>query len=108
MAASRLAPYFGMAKNDLKGFQLSLYSFTPLLAAGVINLLPSFSNLIVFAGLYGLYILSLGLPILMAPPKEKALPYTILLILVMVTLYWIVEKISWAFLTVYGPHLPKV
>jgi hypothetical protein len=108
MAVSRLAPYFGMARNDQKGFLLSLYSFTPLVAAGLINLLPSFSNLIVFAGLYGLYILSLGIPILMTPPKEKALPYTILVILVMVILYWIIEKLSWAFLTVYGPHLPKV
>lgn len=48
--------------------------------AGIFQLLPALAILAALGGLYGLYLLYLGLPVLMKTPAEKALTYTIVVI----------------------------
>jgi len=69
-----LAPNFGAQKNFANALKLTVYSYTPSWLAGVFLLIPGLSFLTIL-GLYGLYLLWLGLPPLMQAPRDKALPY---------------------------------
>lgn len=69
-----LAPTFGAQKNFPNALKLTVYSYTPGWLAGVFLLIPGLSFLSIL-GLYGLYLMWLGLPPLMQAPREKALPY---------------------------------
>ncbi len=105
---SILASNFGATRDDVKGFQVALYSYSPMLAAGILNLIPSLSVLIFFVGLYGLYILYIGLPIVMGIPKQKSLPYTVVIIIAVVLISLIRSWITGAILGAYGPSLPEI
>jgi len=69
-----LAPTFGAQKNFSNALKLTVYSYTPSWLAGIFLLVPGLSFLAIL-GLYGLYLLWLGLPPLMQVPRDKALPY---------------------------------
>lgn len=69
-----LAPRFGGEKNFANAVKLSAYSHTPLWLAGIFLLVPGL-NFLLILGLYGFYLLWIGLPMLMKVPHEKALPY---------------------------------
>jgi len=69
-----LAPTFGAQKNFPNALKLTVYSYTPAWLAGIFLLIPGLSFLSIL-GLYGLYLLWLGLPPLMQTPRDKALPY---------------------------------
>jgi hypothetical protein len=69
-----LAPRFGAEKNFANAVKLSAYSHTPLWLAGIFLLVPGLSFLLIL-GLYGFYLLWIGLPMLMKVSDDKALPY---------------------------------
>ena len=71
-----LAPTFGGQKNPIQALKIAVYSYTPAWLAGVLQIVPLLSLLAIFAALYGIYLLYLGLPRLMKSPQDKALPYT--------------------------------
>lgn len=75
-----LAPHFGGEKNRIQAFKVATYSMTAAWVAGVFQLLPALAIIAALGGLYGLYLLYLGLPVLMKAPAEKALTYTIVVI----------------------------
>jgi len=75
-----LAPTFGGQKNLQNALKLTAYSYTPAWLAGIFLLIPGLSFLAIL-GLYGLYLLFLGLPPLMQAPRDKALPYAIAIVL---------------------------
>lgn len=69
-----LAPTFSGRRNMLSAFKVSAYSLTPTWLAGVFALIPALSFLTLL-GLYGVYLLYLGLPRLMQAPEDKAVGY---------------------------------
>jgi hypothetical protein len=69
-----LAPRFGGEKNFANAVKLSAYSHTPLWLAGIFLLVPGL-NFLLILGVYGFYLLWIGLPMLMKVPHDKALPY---------------------------------
>jgi len=71
-----LAPRFGAKKNFPNAVKLSVYSHTPLWLAGIFLLVPGLSFLLIL-GLYGVYLLQVGLPLLMGVPEDRALRYAI-------------------------------
>jgi hypothetical protein len=71
-----LAPRFGGEKNFANAVKLSVYSHTPLWLAGIFLLIPGL-NFLLILGVYGVYLLWTGLPLLMRVPAEKALPYAV-------------------------------
>ncbi len=75
-----LAPTFRAEKNSAQALKVAVYSFTPAWVAGVFQILPALSILTVFGGLYGLYLLYLGLPRLMKCSQEKAVGYTAIVV----------------------------
>jgi hypothetical protein len=74
-----LAPTFGSQKSFASALKLTVYSYTPSWLAGVFLLIPALSFLSIL-GLYGLYLLWLGLPPVMKTPPEKAIWYTIVIV----------------------------
>lgn len=74
MIVDVLAPTFGGQKNFGNALKLAVYSYTPYWLASVFLLVP-FLKFLVILGLYGVYLLYLGLPALMKVPKEKAFLY---------------------------------
>jgi len=67
-----LAPTFGASRNPANALKLAVYSHTPCWLAGIFLLSPGLWVLRIL-GLYGLYLMWLGLPVLMkAPSSEKS------------------------------------
>jgi hypothetical protein len=69
-----LAPTFDAQKNQPNALKLAVYSMTAAWVAGVFLLIPALSFLSIL-GLYGLYLLWVGLPPLMKVPEEKSVGY---------------------------------
>jgi hypothetical protein len=74
-----LAPTFGSQKSFASALKVTVYSYTPSWLAGVFLLIPGLRFLTIL-GLYGLYLLWLGLPPVMKTPPEKAIWYTIVIV----------------------------
>jgi len=108
MVISLLATTFGSTRDDVKGLKVAVYTYTPFLAAGILYIIPSLSPLVFIAGLYGLYLLYIGLPIVMGTPKEKSLAYTVVVIVAVILIYIIVGSITGAILGAFGPSLPRI
>ncbi len=74
LIADALALTFGGRKNFGSALKLTVYSYTPAWLCGFFFLIPGLRFLTIL-GLYGLYLLWLGLPVLMKSPQEKSLLY---------------------------------
>ena len=77
----RLAPGFGGRRDASAALKLTVYGFTPGWIAGVFNVVPALSALAVVGALYGAYVISLGLPVLMRCPAAKAVGYAVVAVL---------------------------
>ena len=88
-----LAPSFKTKQNKMQALKLVSYAATPWLLLGIINIFPAAALISLIGGLYGLYILYLGIPILMGTGKEQQMPFFIIglivYIIVMGVIYWI-------------------
>jgi hypothetical protein len=69
-----LAPKFGGQRNYSRALRLTVYSSTPLWLAGIFLLVPG-ASFLVLLGVYGLYLMWIGMPVLMHSPKDETLPY---------------------------------
>lgn len=76
-----LAPSFGGTKSSVQAMKVAAFSMTAAWLAGIFAAVPSISFLGI-VGLYSLYLLYLGLPRLMQATDDKAMPYTLAVILV--------------------------
>jgi hypothetical protein len=88
-----LAPNFGATRNFNNAFSLVVYSYTPMMVASVLFIIPSLGILATLAGLYGLYVLFLGLKPLMKSPDDKTTTYFIISLVVLVVVYAVILKI---------------
>ncbi len=70
-----MAPAFKTEKNFGRAMQLTAYSFTPVFFAGALFFFPFLSFLANLAGLYGVFVLLIGLPIVMKTPKNNQIGY---------------------------------
>lgn len=95
--ASFLAPRFGGEADLLKGFKLAAYSATAAWLAGIFTLIPVLSPLGI-VGLYSVYLLYTGVPVLMRVPREKALVYTVVLLVCAVVAGIAISAVSGAFI----------
>jgi hypothetical protein len=76
-----LSPLFGGRRDFDSTFKLAVYSFTPVWLAGIFLVLPG-SRFLVLTGLYGGYVLWLGLPRLANSSPQRALAFATLIVLV--------------------------
>ena len=75
-----LAPSFGGTKDRLKAFKVAAYASTAAWVVGIFYLLPFLVVLGIVGGLYSLYLLYLGLPVLMKTPADKSIVYTVAIV----------------------------
>ncbi|MGN6526158.1 MAG: Yip1 family protein [Burkholderiaceae bacterium] len=76
LVVDALAPSFGGVKNQVAALKVVAFSSTAYWVAGVLQILPSLGIIGVLLGLYSIYLLYLGLPVVMKCPAEKAAGYT--------------------------------
>ncbi len=88
-----LAPTFGSQKNFANALKLAAYTPTAYWVAGVFLLIPPLRILTALAGLYGLYLLWTGLPPLMKAPEDKAIAYTVVIVVASVVVGIIIAVI---------------
>jgi hypothetical protein len=84
-----LAPTFGGVKNFGSALKVATYSSTAGWLAGIFQLIPPLSVLSIL-GLYSLYLLWLGLPVLMKVPADKATTYTAATVVIMFVIMLVV------------------
>ncbi len=78
--ANELAETFNSVKNLMAAYKLIAYSYTPWLLANIIaNISWSLSWIMIF-GIYGIYLLWIGLPVLMKTPDDKRPIYTLAIV----------------------------
>jgi len=76
-----LAPYFDATKNPVSAMKVVAFSMTASWLAGIFQIIPMLGWLAI-VGLYSLYLLWIGLPLLMKAPADKAPAYVVVSILV--------------------------
>ncbi len=88
-----LSTSFKSEQNLGRSVQLVSYSFTPAWIGGILAIVPSLGWIGTLLGLYGLYLLYLGLTPLMKTPKEQALGYLVVSMLVIIVSYILIGLI---------------
>jgi hypothetical protein len=77
-----LATTFGGEKNFVQSLKLVAYSYTAAWIAAIFLLIPTLGGVIaLLAGLYSLYTFYLGVPVLKKCPQDKAIGYTIVVVI---------------------------
>lgn len=89
-----LAPSFESKKDFGRSLQLAVYSTTPQWLAGILLILgTSMSILVLVIGLYAIYLLAVGMPVIKETPKEKVVGYVVVTIIAMIVLTFVVALI---------------
>ena len=90
-----LAPGFGGTKDMNQAVKLTAYTFTASWIGSVFGVIPWVGWLLALViGLYGLYILYLGLPKLMKNPQDKTIVYEIVLIIVAIVVMVVIGAVG--------------
>jgi len=93
-----LAPTFAGQKNQIQALKVAAYSSTASWLAGIFALIPGL-RIFGLLGLYGLYLLYAGLPILMKAPAEKAMGYTVVVIICAIVIFVVIGAIAGRFVS---------
>ena len=95
MVVNMLAPSFGGVKDDIGALKVVAYSYTASWVAGVFQIVPGIGMLLALAGsIYSIYLLYLGLPVLMRCPREKAIGYTAVTIVLSMILSFAISFVT--------------
>jgi hypothetical protein len=108
LIVNALAPTFGGQRNDVQALKVAAYSSTAAWVGGAFNLLPPLALVGLLVSLYSLYLLYAGLPVVMKAPRDKAMGYTVVVIIAVVVVWLIMGAISAAFLPGYSGLEPRV
>jgi hypothetical protein len=96
MIIDALAPTFAGKKSMDQAFKVATYSSIPAWLAGVFAIIPPLSILGI-VGLYSLYVLFLGLPVLMKSPEDKSMQYAAAVVVAAIVVFMVIGMISRAF-----------
>jgi Yip1-like protein len=102
LVIEKLAPTFKSSGATTRALKLVVYASTPVWVAGVLNLVPALSPLVIVAALYAVYIFYLGLPVLMQTPRDQVIPYMVVSALVIVVISFVLGIITGALVSVGG------
>ncbi|MDA2918074.1 YIP1 family protein [Desulfobacterota bacterium AH_259_B03_O07] len=101
-----LAPSFGGENSRHQGLKVAAYSSTPGWLGGIFGIIPVLGFVGIIAAIYGLYLLYLGLPILMKSPRQKALGYTVIVVIASIVIFVIIGLITSMFVNLPVPNIP--
>ena len=100
-----LAPTFGVAKNSTNAAKVAAYAPTPAWVGGIFQIIPLLGSLVTFVGaLYALYLLYLGLMRVMKSSADKAVGYTVVVVLVGIVVGFVASYITTTFIGI-GPMM---
>ena len=98
-----LAPTFGAATSSTSAAKVAAYAPTPAWVGGIFQIIPFLGSVVAFVGaLYALYLLYLGLMRVMKSPADKAVGYTVVVVLVGIVVGFVASYITTTFIGV-GP-----
>jgi len=91
LIVNALASTFDGQKDPVAALKVVTYASTPGWVAGILNAIPVLGGVLAFiAGLYGIYLLYLGLSPVMKNPPEKSIGYTALIVVCYIVLMVVV------------------
>jgi hypothetical protein len=88
-----LAPSFNSHKNITKSTKLIAYGATPALVGSFLSVIPSLAVVGSLFGLYGIYLIYLGLGPLKGTPEDKKILYLLVSVLALVIIYVVLNRI---------------
>jgi hypothetical protein len=94
-----LAPTFNGQRSQTQALKVAAYSSTASWVSGIFFLIPGL-RILTILGLYSLYLLYLGLPVVMKSPREKAVAYTAVVVLAAIVLFLVTGVIAGRFMAV--------
>jgi MFS family permease len=98
-----LAPTFNSEPHMPSALKLTAYSYTAAWVAGIFNVIPFVGSIIALIGaLYSLYLLYLGIPVLMRTPQDKAIGYTIVIIICAIVVTFVIAFIVTILIGAFG------
>lgn len=98
-----LAPSFGSEKDFGRSFQLVAYSFTPAWVGGLLSIFPPIAIIGSLFGLYGLYLMYIGMPRMKNTPPDKHVSYFVVAVIVTIVVYMVIGWIlASLFMNVFG------
>jgi len=105
MVINWLAPKFESKCDLVTALKLVIYAMTPVWLAGIFSLAPAL-NVLSLVGLYGIYLLALGLPVLLETPSNKVTLYVLSILGIGLVVNLVLSLLLVA--TVYGPLYMKM
>jgi len=98
-----LAPKFDSRQDMGRAVQLVAYSYTPAWVAGILSIVPALGILAFVGGIYGLYLMYLGLPHMMNTSQDKIIGYLVVSIIAVLVTYWVLTLLLTSIvLSVFG------
>lgn len=88
-----LAPSFGSEKNMERSVQLVAYSYTPAWIGALFSIYPPIALIGALVGLYGFYLMYLGMPKLKKTPADKHAGYFVVSIVTLIVVYFVIGLI---------------
>ncbi|HNS17944.1 MAG TPA: Yip1 family protein [Bacteroidales bacterium] len=88
-----LAPSFKSEKNFGRSMQLVGYSMTPMWVAGILYLIPVLGIVASLLGLYGIYLMYLGLGDIKKTPEDNKVGYLVVSAIVAIVVMWIISAV---------------
>jgi len=100
-----LAPTFNGNKSQISALKLVAYGSTAGFVGGIFGLIPSLSILGLIAGLYSIYLIYTGVPVMMKCPPEKAGAYTVVVVVCGIVAAVILGAVSAVFMPSAGMRM---
>jgi hypothetical protein len=88
-----LAPSFSGERSRIQALKLAAYSSTAAWLAGIFGLVPAL-GFFALVGLYSLYLLYVGAPVLMKVPRQKIVGYTISVVIAAFLVFLVAGLVS--------------
>ena len=88
-----LAPSFGGQKNSMNAMKVATYSFTPMWLGAIFSIIPMLGLIGFLIGLYGFYLMYLGLQQVMKSPEDKVIGYTIVVAICTIVIWVILSTV---------------
>ena len=88
-----LAPRFGGVEDEVSAMKLAVYSPTASWLAGIFAVIP-FLGFLGLLGLYSLYLFYTGAPAVTRVPQDKALIFTVVVVLCAILLFMLVGMVA--------------
>jgi hypothetical protein len=102
IVVEKLAPTFQSRGDTVQAMKLVVYAMTPVWVAGVLNIIPALSVLVLLAALYAVYLFYLGLPVLMNTPSNQVIPYMVVAAIVVIIVSFVLGLVAAAISGVGG------